>query len=132
MWTGSQMIGVGWILLLRIGDFNTGGRYDPSTDTWTATNPVNAPTGRGYNGAVWTGSEMIVSGGLWRRLFEHGRTILRAIWRDSDTDSNCNSDRNCNRDTDRNVNTDRNAENYSYAEISSDTGTSALGRNDLA
>ena len=42
---------------------NTGGRYNPSTDSWTATGTNNAPTGRDFHTAVWTGSEMIVWGG---------------------------------------------------------------------
>ena len=45
--------------------FNTGGRYDPATNTWTATStrhgrPLRA---RYCHTAVWTGSEMIVWGG---------------------------------------------------------------------
>ena len=42
---------------------NTGGRYNPVTDTWTATTTTNAPTARQWNTTVWTGSEMIVWGG---------------------------------------------------------------------
>ena len=42
---------------------NTGGRYNPSTDSWTATSTTNAPAGRDGHTAVWTGSEMIVWGG---------------------------------------------------------------------
>ena len=42
---------------------NTGGRYNPSTDTWTTTSTINAPSPRGAHTAVWTGSEMIVWGG---------------------------------------------------------------------
>ena len=42
---------------------NTGGRYNPSTDTWTATSTTNAPLGRVSHSAVWTGSEMIIWGG---------------------------------------------------------------------
>ena len=42
---------------------NTGGKYDPSTDSWTATTTMRAPTGRELPTAVWTGSEMIVWGG---------------------------------------------------------------------
>ena len=45
---------------------NTGGIYDPATDTWTPTSTVGAPTARDYHTAVWTGSKMIVWGG-WRR-----------------------------------------------------------------
>src|SRR5207302_666642 len=43
--------------------FNTGGRYHPSTDTWTATGTTDAPAGRSDHTAVWTGSEMIIWGG---------------------------------------------------------------------
>src|SRR5262245_9936956 len=39
-------------------------------DTWTATSTTNAPTARGLQTAVWTGSEMIVWGGL------HNSSIL--------------------------------------------------------
>ncbi len=45
-------------------EFNTGGRYNPSADTWAATSTgANAPDGRYAHAAVWTGSEMIVWGG---------------------------------------------------------------------
>src|SRR5439155_10178393 len=44
-------------------DLNTGGRYNPSTDGWTATSTSNAPTARDGHTAVWTGSQMIVWGG---------------------------------------------------------------------
>src|SRR5205814_3929137 len=43
--------------------FNSGGRYNPGTDSWTATSITNAPSARGRHAAVWTGSEMIVWGG---------------------------------------------------------------------
>ncbi len=42
---------------------NTGGRYNPGTDSWTALSNINAPTARYEHTAVWTGSEMIVWGG---------------------------------------------------------------------
>ena len=41
----------------------TGGRYNPSNDSWTATTTTDAPTARWAHTAVWTGSEMIVWGG---------------------------------------------------------------------
>jgi hypothetical protein len=44
-------------------DVNSGGRYDPGTDIWTAVNTTNAPSARDYHTAVWTSSEMIVWGG---------------------------------------------------------------------
>ena len=67
VWTGpagiSMVVWGGWdggsIL------FNDGGRYDPVTDSWKATDQtVNVtPTKRTDHTAVWTGSEMIVWGG---------------------------------------------------------------------
>jgi hypothetical protein len=44
-------------------DTNTGSRYNPSTDSWTATAIANAPAARDSHSAVWTGREMIVWGG---------------------------------------------------------------------
>ena len=38
-------------------------------DTWTATSTTNVPTARNFHTAVWTGSEMIVWGGVWGGLF---------------------------------------------------------------
>jgi hypothetical protein len=43
--------------------FNTGGIYDPGTDSWKATSMTNVPGARFAHTAVWTGSEMIVWGG---------------------------------------------------------------------
>jgi len=43
--------------------FDTGRRYDPTADSWTATTISNAPAAREYHMAVWTGGEMIVWGG---------------------------------------------------------------------
>ncbi len=63
VWTGSEMIvWGGWAGVGNIY-FNTGGRYDPSTNSWTPTSTTNAPSGRRTHTAVWTGSEMIVWGG---------------------------------------------------------------------
>jgi len=63
VWTGTEMIvWGGWA-----GDYpeyyNTGGRYNPATDSWTATATSGAPVGRYDHAAVWTGTEMIVWGG---------------------------------------------------------------------
>ena len=59
VWTGSEMIVWGG---LGPDFLNTGGRYNPSTDSWVATTTTNA-TARGFHTAVWTGNEMIVWGG---------------------------------------------------------------------
>ena len=47
----------------NVGYQNTGGRYNPSTDSWVATTTNAAPTKRFSHTAVWTGTEMIVWGG---------------------------------------------------------------------
>src|SRR5438552_6202246 len=44
---------------------NSGGRYIPTTDSWTTTSTTNAPNAREAHRAVWTGSEMIVWGGYY-------------------------------------------------------------------
>jgi len=45
-------------------NLNTGGRYDPTANSWTATSTTNAPEARYDHSAVWNGSEMIVWGGF--------------------------------------------------------------------
>ena len=63
VWTGTEMIiwggGIGGI------ELKTGGRYNPSTDTWQEMSIANAPIARVNHTAVWTGSEMIVWGGRY-------------------------------------------------------------------
>ena len=64
VWTGSEMIVWGGYFFDGTNNyFNTGGKYNPSTDSWITTTTTNAPSGRDYHTAVWTGSEMIVWGG---------------------------------------------------------------------
>ncbi len=63
VWTGTEMIVWGgaysneWLWL------NTGSRYNPSTDNWTTTTAIDAPSARDQHTAVWTGERMIVWGG---------------------------------------------------------------------
>jgi len=61
VWTGSEMIV--WGGLDGSGYSNTGARYNPSTDSLTATSTINADP-RARHTAVWTGSEMMVWGGI--------------------------------------------------------------------
>jgi N-acetylneuraminic acid mutarotase len=63
VWTGSEMIVWGGANCLAGCLSNTGGRYNPATDSWTAISNINAPTNRYTHTAVWTGNEMIVWGG---------------------------------------------------------------------
>jgi N-acetylneuraminic acid mutarotase len=48
-----------------VGDnlVNDGGRFNPTTGTWTSLSVTNAPAARTGHSAVWTGTEMIVWGG---------------------------------------------------------------------
>src|SRR5262249_40595447 len=62
VWTDSEMIV--WGGIDNVGFTNTGGRYNPTTDTWTATSNTNAPVGREYHGTGWIGREKIGWGGL--------------------------------------------------------------------
>jgi N-acetylneuraminic acid mutarotase len=64
VWTGTEMIVWGGLCTGCTDYPNTGGRYNPSTDNWTATSTANAPSGRWGHTAVWTGSEMIIWGGV--------------------------------------------------------------------
>ena len=63
VWTGSEMIVWGGFNFSPPYRLNSGGRYDPSTDSWISTSLNNAPSPRDYHSAVWTGTEMIVWGG---------------------------------------------------------------------
>jgi N-acetylneuraminic acid mutarotase len=68
VWTGTRMIvwggHFGWTDTGTRVYTNTGGIYDPQTDTWTAMSYAGAPSPRGSHAAVWTGSKMIVWGGI--------------------------------------------------------------------
>ena len=64
VWTGTRMIVWGgegrqslWL--------DTGGRYNPATDSWAPTSTAGAPDARTGHTAVWSGSVMIV----WGRYF---------------------------------------------------------------
>jgi len=63
VWTGSEMVVWGGYGCGGNCNLNSGGRYDPGTDSWTPTSTVNVPSARWDHTAVWTGSEMIVWGG---------------------------------------------------------------------
>jgi N-acetylneuraminic acid mutarotase len=64
VWTGVEMIVWGGYDGFGIDFFNTGGRYSPGTNSWTATTTINAPDPRAFHTAVWSGNEMIVWGGV--------------------------------------------------------------------
>jgi N-acetylneuraminic acid mutarotase len=64
VWTGTKMIVWGGQGNCLNGYCDTGGQYDPVTDSWTATSTTNAPEARYYHTAVLTGTQMIVWGGI--------------------------------------------------------------------
>jgi N-acetylneuraminic acid mutarotase len=61
IWTGSLM--VVWGGDNSVTNYQSGGRYDPATDSWTPTSTVGAPSPRNQHTAVWTGTLMVVWGG---------------------------------------------------------------------
>ena len=65
VWTGTQMVVWGGCAGNSFcnADTATGGRYDPFSDTWTATSLLSAASARNNHSVVWTGEEMIVWGG---------------------------------------------------------------------
>jgi N-acetylneuraminic acid mutarotase len=63
VWTGSEMIVWGGAGENYPFYLNTGGRYDPATDSWTPITINGAPAPRSVHTAVWTGIEMIIWGG---------------------------------------------------------------------
>ena len=63
VWTGTEMIIWGGVFSGYLTYFDTGGRYNPATDSWSATRTGGAPAARSQHTAVWTGTEMIVWGG---------------------------------------------------------------------
>ncbi len=65
VWAGNEMIVWGGTdAIPNAALLRTGGRYNPATDTWTPTSLVNVPIGRHDQSGVWTGSEMLVWGGV--------------------------------------------------------------------
>jgi len=63
VWTGTEMIVWGGYGDSAPTSPDTGGRYNPVTDSWAATATFGAPSGRQSLAAFWTGTEMIVWGG---------------------------------------------------------------------
>ena len=79
VWSGSKMLVWGGY---DGGDvINTGGIYDPGTDSWALITTSGAPSARTQHTAVWTGSKMLVWGGYDSGFFNTGGIY------DPDTDS---------------------------------------------
>jgi N-acetylneuraminic acid mutarotase len=63
-WTGTEMLVWGGDGTPGSSFLDTGSRYTPSTDIWSPISPTAAPAGRREHTAVWTGTEMVVWGGV--------------------------------------------------------------------
>jgi hypothetical protein len=63
VWTGSEMIVWGGNVGCSSCTVASGGRYNPTTNTWSPLDGTGAPSARYYHSAVWTGTEMIIWGG---------------------------------------------------------------------
>jgi hypothetical protein len=64
VWTGTQVLVWGGYDSVSSNMYlQSGGRYDPETDSWTPTSTGDAPVGRWGHAAVWTGNVMVVWGG---------------------------------------------------------------------
>ncbi len=64
VWSGSEVLHFGGVDTVEYQDPGPGHRYDPATDEWSTVSWLNAPIGHLGHSAVWTGSEMIVWGGI--------------------------------------------------------------------
>ncbi len=80
VWTGTRMVVWGGISSVNTYALNTGGIYDPVTDTWASTTLVNAPLRRYLHRAVWTGEKML----LWGGLYENGPLNSGSIYFNSE------------------------------------------------
>lgn len=64
IWTGQEMIVWGGCSSVTCSQvFNDGGKYDPTTDTWTPIPSVSGITARHFHLAFWAGDKMLVWGG---------------------------------------------------------------------
>ncbi len=75
VWTGTEMIVWGGYYIQGSTSYiqAKGGKYNPSTDSWQTTSTgTNCPVPRVRHTAVWTGSEMIIWGGVVSGSFNTG------------------------------------------------------------
>jgi len=78
VWTGKEMIVWGGSAReARVASdyLVNGARYNPETDRWKPMSAVGAPKGRVITAAVWTGTEMVVWGGVSDAQGNGGRFV---------------------------------------------------------
>ncbi len=63
-WSGAEMLVWGGVRrFISTSYYNSGGRYNPTTDSWVQFSTSNAPSARAQHVAAWTGSEYVLFGG---------------------------------------------------------------------
>jgi hypothetical protein len=64
VWTGTEMLIFGRVTSLKGGfaTFDVAAAYNPATETWRKLHPGPGLNREGHDEAVWTGSEMLVTG----------------------------------------------------------------------
>lgn len=63
-WTGSKWIVWGGLNVPNTGNYGDGAIFDPALGTWQTMSSVNAPSARREFQTAWTGSKMILWGGV--------------------------------------------------------------------
>lgn len=64
IWTGTDMIVLGGLYYMTSTPIPGGEIYHPATNTWTSINTTGMPSARNAAAVVWTGTHMLVWGGL--------------------------------------------------------------------
>lgn len=72
-WTGSKWIIWGGINDANTANFNSGAMFDPALGTWAPISTVNSPGGRREFQTAWTGSKMVLWGGVTGSVINDGR-----------------------------------------------------------
>ncbi len=72
VWDTTSLVMRVWGGVSSSGYLSTGGTYDDSPEAWVALNNTDAPTARAYHTAIYTGSRMIIWGGLGSSYFNDG------------------------------------------------------------
>ncbi|MEN9576533.1 MAG: hypothetical protein RL514_4388 [Verrucomicrobiota bacterium] len=72
-WTGSKWIIWGGINTANTGNFNDGAMFDPALGTWTPISSLNGPGARREFQTAWTGSKMILWGGITGAVVNDGK-----------------------------------------------------------
>lgn len=69
IWTGAEMLVWGGLEYTINSVTNTGSKYDPALNVWTEVTTNSAPEARQRHSGVWTGTELIVWGGVKAAYF---------------------------------------------------------------